>query len=98
VIGHFDPLLAAHARRLQELAVPGTILVVAVSDPPDPLLPAGARAELVAALAAVDYVVPFVESWPSPAGAVFEVFDERSFDESSRSHFVAAVNAKAQVS
>jgi len=57
VWGHFDPLLAAHARRLGELASPGAVLIAAVSEPARPILPARARAELVAALAAVDYVV-----------------------------------------
>jgi len=53
--GHFDPLLAEHARRLR--ATPGQTLVVEITNPPHPLLPQRARAELVAALAAVDYVV-----------------------------------------
>jgi len=55
--GHFDPLLAEHARRLRERAAPGQTLVVEITNPPNPLLPQRARAELVAALAAVDYVV-----------------------------------------
>ncbi|MGD0200834.1 MAG: hypothetical protein ABSD27_08805 [Bryobacteraceae bacterium] len=65
VWGHFDPLLAAHARRLGELASPGAVLIAAVSEPARPILPARARAELVAALAAVDYVV-----LPGPGGAL----------------------------
>lgn len=57
VTGFFDPLLAAHAQRLEEIAPPGGALFVAVHDPPRPLLPARARAELVAALRVVDYVI-----------------------------------------
>ncbi len=58
VVGWFDPLLASHAARLCELAPDGDGLLVAVlADPPEPLLAARARAELVAALAVVDYVV-----------------------------------------
>ena len=57
VIGHFDPLLAAHARRLRELAVSGRPLIAVVTDPPQPLLPQRARAELVAALVVVDHVI-----------------------------------------
>lgn len=57
VSGYFDPLLAEHARRLRRLRTPGTALAVVIEDPPQPLLPQRARAELVAALAAVDYVV-----------------------------------------
>ena len=57
VTGHFDPLTAAHARRIGELKVPGRPLVVVLTSPPDPILPAAARAELVASLAAVDQVI-----------------------------------------
>ncbi len=57
VSGTFDPLLAAHARRLRMIARDGAVLFVAVLDPPRPLLPGRARAELVAALEVVDYVV-----------------------------------------
>jgi glycerol-3-phosphate cytidylyltransferase-like family protein len=57
VTGFFDPLLASHADRLAALRRDGWRLAVLLSDPPDPVLPLRARAELVAALRAVDYVV-----------------------------------------
>ena len=57
VIGSFDPLLAEHVRRLQHYATAGQLLVVEVTNPAKPLLPQRARAELVAALAMVDFVV-----------------------------------------
>ena len=57
VSGYFDPLLAAHARRLEQLAAQVGPLVVAVLDPDNPLLPLRARAELVAALRCVKTVV-----------------------------------------
>ena len=57
VTGCFDPVLAGHARRLEELRGDAETLVVLVTEPPQPILPSRARAELVAALAAVDYVV-----------------------------------------
>ena len=57
VSGHFDPLLAAHAKLLRQRATPGTLLIAVVTNPTSPLLPLRARAELVAALSAVDYVV-----------------------------------------
>ena len=66
VIGTFDPLLAAHAERLAELAQPGAKLVVAVADSPNALLPLEARREMVAALRVVDFVVPLepaASSW-----------------------------------
>jgi bifunctional ADP-heptose synthase (sugar kinase/adenylyltransferase) len=57
VAGAFDPLLAAHARRLREIAQEGAVLFAAIREPAAPLLPAQARAELVAAMGVVDYVV-----------------------------------------
>jgi bifunctional ADP-heptose synthase (sugar kinase/adenylyltransferase) len=86
VAGHFDPLLAAHARRLGEIAGGGAVLFVAVGEPERPLLPAAARAELVAALGMVDYVVP--------GGAPIEadeVFREESADERLSRDFVQYV-------
>jgi hypothetical protein len=56
VTGYFDPLVAEHARNLE--AGEGAVLFAVVADPPQPILPAPARAELVAALRNVDYVVP----------------------------------------
>jgi bifunctional ADP-heptose synthase (sugar kinase/adenylyltransferase) len=57
VSGYFDPLLVSHAHRLEAARQPGRALAVIVNDPPDPVLSQRARAELVAALAAVDLVV-----------------------------------------
>lgn len=64
--GYFDPLLADHVRLLQESAGPGELLIVRIADPPKPLLNRRARAELVAALAAVDYVVEEALTEASP--------------------------------
>jgi len=57
ISGHFDPLLAEHVRLLARSAQPGQALVVEVTDSARPLLSQRARAELVAALSMVDYVV-----------------------------------------
>jgi hypothetical protein len=57
VVGYFDPLSAAHVRRLNGLRENGQRLTVVVADPPAPLLPLRARAELVAGLACVDLVI-----------------------------------------
>ncbi|HET8549598.1 MAG TPA: hypothetical protein VFL57_16420 [Bryobacteraceae bacterium] len=57
VTGHFDPLTADHARRLESLKRHGRRLVVVITSPSNPILPARARAELVAGLAAVDRVL-----------------------------------------
>jgi glycerol-3-phosphate cytidylyltransferase-like family protein len=57
VAGDFDPLLAEHVRRLREHFASGRLLIVEVTNPAKPLLPQRARAELVAALTMVDFVV-----------------------------------------
>ncbi len=57
IAGHFDPMVAEQARRLNEAVQPGRLLIVEITNPPRPLLSQRARAELVAALACVDYVV-----------------------------------------
>jgi len=56
VSGYFDPVTAPVAERLSELKQPGIPLLVLIRTPPAAILPSRARAELVAALAAVDYV------------------------------------------
>ena len=57
IAGHFDPMTAAIARRITDFRRPGLRIAVIVTDPPDPVLPQRARAELAAALSSVDYVV-----------------------------------------
>lgn len=57
VIGYFDPMLAAHAQRIREARTGAGLLVVLIDSPENPLLPASARANLIAGLQAVDYVV-----------------------------------------
>ena len=84
VAGHFDPLLAEHVRRLREHAVPDRRLVVEVTNPVQPLLPQRARAELVAALAMVDYVVLGQETPDSPAIDVF--LTQRFIEKVQRRH------------
>lgn len=68
--GCFDVLHAGHVRYLQAAKQQGDILVVGINSdrsvsalkgPGRPLLPAEARAELVAALEPVDYVIIFDE-------------------------------------
>jgi hypothetical protein len=67
VSGYFNPLRAEHARLLSEAARGNGRPLMVVVRPADPaLLDSRARAELVAALAVVDYVVP-IESDRLPA-------------------------------
>jgi bifunctional ADP-heptose synthase (sugar kinase/adenylyltransferase) len=59
VTGSFDVLLAGHIRELDDARAsdPDALLLVAVVAPEHPLVEARGRAEMVAALAMVDYVV-----------------------------------------
>ncbi|MEJ7605338.1 MAG: hypothetical protein WKF37_03510 [Bryobacteraceae bacterium] len=77
VLGYFDPLHASHIRRLQELCSNGERISIGIMDPPDPILPLRARAELLAGLAIVDrvYEAPDLHQL-APA----QVIDERSAD------------------
>lgn len=62
--GPFDPLLSQHAAQLEQIKGSAPSLVVYVTEPPDALLPAQARAELVAALRHVDAVLFSTEPPP----------------------------------
>jgi bifunctional ADP-heptose synthase (sugar kinase/adenylyltransferase) len=64
VSGYFDPLLVSHADRLERLKRAGAPLLVLISDPERAILPARARAELVAGLKVVDYVAEGGEGIP----------------------------------
>jgi rfaE bifunctional protein nucleotidyltransferase chain/domain len=69
--GHFDLLHVGHVRLLQAARALGDVLVVGLNDdastralkgPRRPIVPAAERAELLASLEAVDYVIPFSET------------------------------------
>ena len=73
--GHFDLLHVGHVRYLTAAAAEADVLVVAINDddsverlkgPRRPLVPAAERAELLAALAVVDYVTIFEGDTPAP--------------------------------
>jgi D-glycero-beta-D-manno-heptose 1-phosphate adenylyltransferase len=73
--GHFDLLHVGHLRYLQAAREQADALVVAVNDdasvarlkgPGRPLVPAAERAELLSALAPVDFVVVFSGDSPAP--------------------------------
>jgi rfaE bifunctional protein nucleotidyltransferase chain/domain len=73
--GHFDLLHVGHLRYLQAAKAEADVLVVAINDDDSvarlkgegrPLVPAAERAELLAALAPVDYVVVFTGDTPAP--------------------------------
>ena len=56
VIGYFDPMIAWHARWLTSFKKPDRPLLILIATPENPILPAPARAELVASLRVVDHV------------------------------------------
>ncbi len=90
VSGHFDPLLAAHARSIAELAGKGRALMVSISDPPRPILDATARAELVAALKVIDHVfVGSPEGFPAD-----EIHREEAADQRRTEEFIAHVQSR----
>jgi rfaE bifunctional protein nucleotidyltransferase chain/domain len=73
--GHFDLLHVGHLRYLQAAKAEADVLVVAINDDDSvarlkgegrPLVPAAERAELLAALAPVDFVIVFVGDTPAP--------------------------------
>lgn len=97
VTGFFDPLLAEHARRLEEIAAVRGRVVVALNDAPAALLPARTRAELLAGLRAVDTVL-----LPPPTGLQTRlaalprglVIREEGSDERRREDLIRRVRQK----
>ena len=72
--GHFDLLHVGHLRYLQDARAEGDALIVAINDdesvaslkgPGRPVIPAAERAELLAALVPVDFVVVFQGDSPA---------------------------------
>jgi hypothetical protein len=61
VAGYFDVLTPDLVSRLHALSGAGLLIAVIV-DPPNPLLPSRARAELAAALSVIDYVLLLPEA------------------------------------
>jgi len=100
VVAHFDPLHAAHVRRLNELA-DGSCLVIALTDPPSPILSQHARAELAAGLAMVDYVV-IPEGMEAaavlPQLSPDSIFWEEAADQVRFSELMAHVHARQRSS
>ena len=88
VSGFFDPLLASHAERLAEMKREGSPLLVLIADPEDAILPARARAELVAGLRVVDYVA---EPAPGNAEPHFRLEQE---DHRRRDDLIERVHAR----
>jgi glycerol-3-phosphate cytidylyltransferase-like family protein len=100
VAGLYDPLLAAHAERLDKLAGSGQVLAVVISGGKD-LLPAEGRCEMLAALKAVAAVVAgddalLDELREAGADAGAEVVDARAEDAAIRQAFGERVRQSAR--
>jgi hypothetical protein len=87
VAAYVDPLVATHAQRFQELADEHGPLALCLCDPPNPLLPARARAELAAALRHVEFVV----IGDAALAQAPSVIDERPADLARRAALMAHV-------
>lgn len=99
-VGYFDPLHAAHSRRLGELVREGEYIVAVVANPRDPLLPLRARAELVAGLSAICSVIAAGDDVDSVIAGLPEdsVIDDRRADQAWRTalmeHVVVRQNSR----
>lgn len=90
IVGYFDPMHAGHIRRLRELCEDGARIGVIVADPAEPILATRARAELVAGLEFVSYVIPagkIVPEFP-------DMIDERGADAGRARTFAQHVLAR----
>jgi cytidyltransferase-like protein len=98
VVGYFDPMHAGHVRRFREICDEGERVAVVIADPPFPILPTRARAELVAALDCVAYVIAAGPDADRILDQKTNVIDERSVDIdralSFAQHVLARHNAK----
>ena len=64
VSGYFDPITTAHAERLQGLKKDGQSMLVLIATPANAILPAEARANLIAGLKCVDHVTIIGGAYP----------------------------------
>lgn len=99
-MGEYDPVLGTHAERLAARRTSENDWhVVAVLPSKDALLPLDARCELVAALSAVDCVVPFDQD-PSLLGMAAgkaELHDDREQDAAAREALITHIHAKQKL-
>lgn len=95
VSGYFDPLQVEHALRLREIRAGHECVVVLLTDPPAPVLDSFSRAQLVAALDMIDYVV-LPQECASSAGferyGTISVYREEAADEARLERLVRHVH------
>jgi hypothetical protein len=94
VVGRFDPLTLPQAQRIAKLGGDGRAILGVVEPGEDCLLPAEARATLVAALRAVQLVV-ISEAGSLPADAHMEIVADEEGERKRSAEFVEFI-AKRQ--
>ena len=93
----FDPLTATQAKRVAGLRENGSKLAAIVLDVSDTLLPAKARASLIAALRSVDLViVAEPQRWRDaiPASANIKIVEDKPGEAARSAEFVQFVVAR----
>ena len=90
VAGYFDVLTPDEVRRLRVLS-DGQRLMAVVLDPPNPVLPPRARAELAASLSMVDYVLAF------PGASLEQALEQIRPDEVVREETAEAQRLQALI-
>jgi len=93
-VGQFDPLTAVQAKRLAALATDSTKLLAIVLEDGRALLPASARAALIAALRDVDAVtVAGPERWRGviPNGPCITIVDDAEAEKIRSAEFVQRI-------
>ena len=94
VVGFFDPLTVAQAKRISAVAAAGSKTLALVLSGPDMLLPAEARAMLVAGLRDVDAVAISDDSdWRRfiPEAAHVSILEDQTAEQARSAEFVAFV-------
>lgn len=94
IVGYYDPLHAGHIRRLREFCRPGERLAIVVADPPQPILPTRARAELIASLECVAQVIAAGSSADEIVRGFTTVIDDRPHDSNRSQEFAQHVLAR----
>ncbi len=92
--GLFDPLTATQAKRVNSFAEPGRKLAMIVLDTEQTLLPADARAALIAALRAVNLVaIAQPHEWRAaiPASTDIRVIDDLAGEAARSAEFIQFV-------
>ena len=97
-VTHAEVLRAPHVRRLEEASGHGKLFVI-LTDPESPLVPLEARAEIVAGLRVVDYVVKVSEGAAAALAAIAPdiTIQDEAEDRGRTRELMEHVRAKSRV-